>query len=340
MDLTWLEDFLELVATRNYMAAASARGISQPAFSRRIMALETWVGAPLVDRSTYPIKLTKVGQQFLPRCQTLVQDLHRLQADCRQQTNTDRLRLRFSALHTIAMFQFPGIISRVEEAVGSTMCTMHADDFHECLEQLTLGNCDFAIMYDHAEGPPVLRAGPFVSMTLGKEPLVPISAVGSDGEALYDFERDGSEPLPYLSYSWNDGYIGRLVSLAQSRQKRPIALSTVYESALAEGIKRMAAAGKGIGWLPYSCVADAIERGELCQIGGPELVVEMDVRIYRRQGAGSADVEAFWAGLTEVFAAAPAVQKGRTAPAMTAKAMPPPIARQGSGSDIFNAKIT
>ena len=34
---------------------------------------------------------------------------------------------------------------------------MHADDFHECLEQLTLGNCDFAIMYDHAEGPPVLR---------------------------------------------------------------------------------------------------------------------------------------------------------------------------------------
>lgn len=305
MVLAWFEDFLELVATRNYLAAASARGISQPAFSRRIMALETWIGAPLVDRSTYPIKLTKTGTQFLPRCQALVQDMHRLRAECRQHADPTRLRLRFSALHTIAMFQFPQIISRVEQRLGSTMCAMHADDFHECLEQLTLGNSDFAIMYDHPEGPPVLRAGPFKSMSLGKEPLIPVSAVGPDGMALYPITPGSEEPLPYLAYAWNDGYVGRLVSLVQSRQKQPIALSTVYESALAEGIKRMAIAGKGIGWLPYSCIADAIDRGELCQVGGPELTTEMDVRIYRRQGAGSADVEEFWDGLAELYQAAP-----------------------------------
>jgi len=305
MVLAWLEDFLELVATRNYLAAASARGISQPAFSRRIMALETWIGAPLVDRSTYPVKLTKTGTRFLPRCQALVQDMHRLRAECRQQADPTRLQLRFSALHTIAMFQFPGIISRIEQRLGSTMCAMHADDFHECLEQLTLGNSDFAIMYDHPEGPPVLRAGPFISMRLGTELLIPVSAIGPDGRPLSPITPDADEPLPYLSYAWNDGYIGRLVSLVQSRQKYAIALSTVYESALAEGIKRMAVAGKGIGWLPYSCVADAIGRGELCQVGGPELTMEMDVRIYRRQGTGSPDVEDFWHGLAELYEATP-----------------------------------
>lgn len=306
MVLEWLEDFLELVATRNYLAAASARGVSQSAFSRRIMQLETWIGEPLVDRSTYPIKLTKTGTQFLPRCQTLVQDIHRLRAECRQQIDPTRLRLRFSALHTIAMFHFPSIIGQVEQRMGSTMSAMHADDFHECLEQLTLGNSDFAILYDHPEGPPVLRAGPFTSMRLGKEPLIPVSAVGPDGRPLYPIDPDSDTALPYLAYAWNDGYLGRLVALVQSRLRRPIALSTVYESALAEGIKRMAVAGRGVGWVPYSCAADAIGRGELLQVGGPELMVEMDVRIYRRQGVGTPDAEEFWRGLAELFEAGPA----------------------------------
>jgi DNA-binding transcriptional LysR family regulator len=58
MELAWLEDFLEIVATRNFSTAAAARNISQPAFSRRIRSLENWVGADLLDRSTYPVHLT------------------------------------------------------------------------------------------------------------------------------------------------------------------------------------------------------------------------------------------------------------------------------------------
>jgi len=301
MVLAWLEDFLELVATRNFLAAAAGRGISQPAFSRRIMALEDWVGTALIDRSTYPIKLTKTGAQFLPRCQAMVQDMHRLRAECRQQADPARLRLRFAALHTITMFHFPQFITQLEERLGSTMCTMHADDFHECLEQLALGNCDFAILYDYVDGPPVLRVGPYSSIRLGKEPLLPVSAMGPDGLPLFPIGSEPGKPLPYLAYGWNDGYVGRLVSLAQSRLKYPLALTTVYESTLAESIKRMAIAGRGIGWLPYSCVAEAIQRGELCQVGGPELVVEMEVRIYRRQGVGSPDAEECWRALGEMF---------------------------------------
>ena len=40
MESDWLEDFVEIAATRNFSAAAAARNISQPAFSRRIKALE------------------------------------------------------------------------------------------------------------------------------------------------------------------------------------------------------------------------------------------------------------------------------------------------------------
>ncbi|PJI53947.1 hypothetical protein CTI14_21545 [Methylobacterium radiotolerans] len=51
MDLDWVRDFLALAEHRTFSRAADgpARGRS-PAFSRRIRALEEWVGTPLFLR--------------------------------------------------------------------------------------------------------------------------------------------------------------------------------------------------------------------------------------------------------------------------------------------------
>ena len=50
MNLSWLEDFLVLSASGNFSRAADERHMTQPAFSRRIRALEEWLGADLFDR--------------------------------------------------------------------------------------------------------------------------------------------------------------------------------------------------------------------------------------------------------------------------------------------------
>ncbi len=294
MELRWLEDYLEIVATRNFSTAAAARNSSQPAFSRRIQALESWVGADLVDRSTYPVQLTHAGELFHPRCQEIVRDLYRLRTDCQQQSDTHKQLISFSALHTIALFMFPEWMSAIEFELGSVHMSMHATDFHDCIEHLALGRSDFAIAYDHPDGPPVLRDGPFASVRIGVDPFIPVSAVGKDGLPLFSLDSDDGERIPYLAYSWDDGYMGRLVSLILSRQDRDIPLSTVYETSLAEGIKRMAMAGRGVGWLPQSCVRDAMARGDLCQIGGPELTVDMQVRVFRRNGPAEPELESFW----------------------------------------------
>jgi len=64
LDIAWIEDFLELAERGNFTRAAMARNISQAAFSRRIRALEEWLGARLVDRSTHPVRLTAEGERF------------------------------------------------------------------------------------------------------------------------------------------------------------------------------------------------------------------------------------------------------------------------------------
>ncbi|MGB7318893.1 MAG: LysR family transcriptional regulator, partial [Planktotalea sp.] len=66
MDLNWLGDFECLARTLNFTRAATERNITQSAFSRRIKALESWVGAPLINRAHYPVQLTDAGAQFLP----------------------------------------------------------------------------------------------------------------------------------------------------------------------------------------------------------------------------------------------------------------------------------
>lgn len=63
MELTWFEDYLALAETLNFSRAAEARHVTQPAFSRRIRALEAWIGADLFTRSTHGVALTPAGER-------------------------------------------------------------------------------------------------------------------------------------------------------------------------------------------------------------------------------------------------------------------------------------
>ena len=66
MDLNWLEDFLALAEHRNFSRAAEARNVTQPAFSRRIRAMEEWVGTPFV-RAPQGVAMTPPESIFASR---------------------------------------------------------------------------------------------------------------------------------------------------------------------------------------------------------------------------------------------------------------------------------
>ena len=76
METKWLEDFLSLAETRSFSRAAADRHITQSAFSRRIMALEGWLGAELIDRSVHPSTLTSAGWLFRRIAADLLRDAY------------------------------------------------------------------------------------------------------------------------------------------------------------------------------------------------------------------------------------------------------------------------
>lgn len=305
MDLEWLEDFLEIVATRNFSSAAAARNISQPAFSRRIKSLEMWIGADLIDRNAYPVNLTNAGKTFLPRCREMVSDIYRLRTDCRNAAGDSSQLLTFAALHTLAIYFFPQWIFSTDLQSTPVNSSMHTADFLECVEHLSSGKSDFAIVYDHPDGPPVLKTGPFESLQIGKDRLILVSGTNAAGKPLFDIDAPDAPTIPYLAYSWNDGYLGKLIALIQSRRRMPLNLSIVYQSSLAEGLKHMAIAGHGIAWLPQVCVQKSIAQGDLVQIGGPQTTLEVEIRIFRHLGGHNRASEAFWKILSLQSVSAP-----------------------------------
>ncbi len=78
MDTRWLEDFVSLAETWSFSRSARLRHITQPAFSRRIQALERWAGVPLIDRHSYPTRLTPAGQQLHQQALVWLQQIRAL----------------------------------------------------------------------------------------------------------------------------------------------------------------------------------------------------------------------------------------------------------------------
>ena len=72
MNTSQLECFVSLANTLNYVKTANQLGLTQPAVSKQIKALETELGTRLFDRTTRSVSLTQIGHQFLPEASNIL----------------------------------------------------------------------------------------------------------------------------------------------------------------------------------------------------------------------------------------------------------------------------
>lgn len=72
MELTQLKAFERAVREGSFTRAADAMGLTQPAVSTRIAQLEAELGGPLFERHGRTLKLTPLGERFLPYAQRML----------------------------------------------------------------------------------------------------------------------------------------------------------------------------------------------------------------------------------------------------------------------------
>jgi DNA-binding transcriptional LysR family regulator len=283
MDTKWLEDFVSLAGTRSFSRSAQLRHVTQPAFSRRIQALEAWAGVDLVDRSIYPTRLTPAGETFLAQAQEMLAGLQATRTLMRTHQASGSDMIDFALPHTLAFAFFPQWLLELQRSFPQLKTRLIALNVHDAVLRLTEGHCDLLLAYDHPSQPLQLSPERYEMLTLGSETLAPFSRADADGRPVWRLPGSAAAKLPYLSYAAG-AYMARLVEHILKEARESAQLDLVYETDMAESLKAMALEGHGLAFLPASSVRKDVRARRLAAAGEPGAwELAMEVRLVRER---------------------------------------------------------
>lgn len=295
MNLSWLDDFLALSASGNFSRAAEERHMTQPAFSRRIRALEEWLGTDLFDRSGQPATLTPAGKWFRDEALQLLSQVGRLPGEARAVAGAHSVSLRFAATHALSFTFLTGWLRDLKPQGDLGPITLVSDVLARCEAMLAESKVQFVMCHAHPKASSKLETEGFPRVSVGMDQLIPLSAPGPDGRPLHHIgNTTSSKPLQFLGYSEESG-IGRILREVNATFFESVALQHVFKAHLASALRSMALDRAGMAWLPLTLVRDDLAAGRLVEAGAPQWRIDMEIRLYRDKAALGAYGEDLWA---------------------------------------------
>ena len=217
METKWLEDFITLAQTKNFSKAANLRCVTQPAFSRRIQALEGWLGCELIDRGSYPTRLSPQGEVFYEQALTMLEQIRQARTIVRGGSLQSRQPIRLVVPHTLACSKAPHWVSSLKAKLADRLPDLSfqltASNVHDAVLYFTDGASDFLVCYHHSREPIELDPSKFEVRVLGTERFEPYSAMTVEGNPVYSLDPLAPLPVPYLSYS-KHAYLSKMTDIA------------------------------------------------------------------------------------------------------------------------------
>jgi DNA-binding transcriptional LysR family regulator len=294
MNLSWIDDFNALAATGNFSRAAEDRHMTQPAFSRRVRALEDWLGAELFDRSSQPARVTEVGEWFRAAAQDLQARVASIPGEARAVAEANSSTLRFASTHALSFTFLPRWLSALEAHATMGPIQLVSDVQQKCEGLLTQRQVHFMLTHAHAGVRGALVDTEFPSLLVGTDQLVPVSAPDEQGRPMHRLDGGRSTAaIQLLGYSQESG-LGRILRSLKGTAIDRLHHQYVLTAHLASVLRTMALDGRGVGWLPRLLVGDDLDRGRLVVAASAEWHVDLDIRLYRHGEMAGKAAESFW----------------------------------------------
>ena len=299
MEIGWLDDFLAVAEAQGFARAAEQLGVSQPALSRHIRALEDWLKAPLFDRSTHRLTLTPAGEAFHPVAEEIVRRLRAGRDEARAITAGISETLRFASTHGLALSFFPRWLKWMEHQHPMNVpVQLTSDHMQNCERLFVRGDAHFLLCHHHPAAENRLGPGQFKSVLVGTDLLVPVSAPTAEGAPAHSLDEE-TGPTAFLAYTPESG-VGRILSSAMRHRDPTARFEPIFRSHLVTVLSAMARDGRGLAWVPASMVAEDLASGQLVRAGRAEWDVVTEIRLYRPRARQSAAAEAFWNRLANI----------------------------------------
>jgi LysR family transcriptional regulator, hypochlorite-specific transcription factor HypT len=285
MDIGWIEDFLALARIRNFSRAATERNITQPAFSRRIRAIEDWIGSELIDRSMRGFALTPAGQRFLDGVPQVMTGIEALRRDCACVGGT---AVNLVATHALASTFVNEWLSGLDPTLALKDYSLEAADISACVAAVASGRCDFMIV------PAVIESSELAPNDMRKV------TVGSDALALVGSPEIASD---VRRMGVAEGLRGRLALYGMASPFHVLLISRLAQynlrdcdiiSPLVAVLKSMALTGKCAAFLPVSGLAEEFASGRLLRLEPASADISYEISMYRRQCQLTPFAEHIW----------------------------------------------
>jgi LysR family transcriptional regulator, hypochlorite-specific transcription factor HypT len=310
MNLSWLEDFLALAGTGNFSRAAALRHMTQPAFSRRIRALEEWLGVVLVDRRTHPATLTEAGEWFRTAAQEILGRVARVPDEARAVADGSSATLRFAATHSLSFTFLPAWLRSLESRVAVGPIQLVSDVMQQCETLMLQGRAQFLLGHAHPGVPGRLDPAVYRHVAVGRDTFLPVSAPDRTGRPRHALRSGSKTFVPMLAYSAESG-IGRVVRTLRGPALEAARAEPVFTAHLATVLRTMALDGRGVAWLPASLVGDDLRDGRLVAAGSADWQIEVGIRLTRASTTLPPVAETFWRALDGGEAAGGAEKRTR-----------------------------
>lgn len=137
MNIGQLKTFVSVVDLGSFSDAARAMGISQPAVTMQVQALESAVGATLLDRRYRRVDLTEAGKALLPHARAVLAQVDDARGEIAALSGTITGRLAIAASTTPGDYVIPrllgGFIAKYPE-VGATVAVSDTAQVVEAVE--------------------------------------------------------------------------------------------------------------------------------------------------------------------------------------------------------------
>jgi DNA-binding transcriptional LysR family regulator len=295
MDLEWLQDFVSLANTGSFSKAAEQRHVSQSAFSRRIMALENWLGTTLVDRHTHPVSLTDAGSQLVRTANQVIRTIYRTREDYGGGVAGQGRVLKIGVANHLSIHFVPHWLRKVapnlKDRKFQFVTGLKAGlGFVELLKEQSL---DFLLAYNGSVSREDHDAGLFESVVLGEDVLVPVCRTSFMVGQLYKFPASREYPLPYIGYMPGSA-LSNKVNRLTSRQGSRVHLKAIIETGTAETIKAFVLGSYGLAWLPRLAILKELGDGVLTVLGDARHLIPFNIELTRCTANSRPDVIITW----------------------------------------------
>jgi len=257
MILQHLITFCRVVETGGFSRAGELVGLSQPAVTRQVAALEADLGAALMDRTSRQFRLTRAGELVYEHARRLTAGVAELREVVDDLVHHDRGRVTIGAVTTVGLGLLPPILTEFSRRYPTARVLVKAGRTAETLERVLHGEIDMAVLPTPVSHPRLN------SIPLGKDPVILVCSPERGQKLPSPVPLEDLSQVELISFQAPSRFRTFVDSILEQHGVYP---NITMEFDSHEAVKMMVEMGFGVAFVPQSAVQADLDSGRLVRI--------------------------------------------------------------------------